>query len=247
MSNFPSCNNATYTSTMYESHSDHLSKGDIFISSNCTYLLRAETNALSLYSSSQQSMIKQWDIHDTIWSIKVANTPQTLSLSDNGCLTWSTENRTTIISQYCDPYISTTHYNTTSIPIHNASNHSNNNLTWIPISICIIAVILGFIAMIMLIIRRRRPQSKYLMTHRDSNSQIIRSKNGQNFIKQNYMSDDSDVQLGLNVPIRYNNDSTDSDDTIEIHENVVENELIERHKQIGISISDLSDSSSEAP
>eukprot|EP01084_Bolivina_argentea_P153154 267058_1 len=151
MANFPNCNNATYITTMSELSNDHLSRGDILASENCEYLLRAEFGVLSLYSSSQQSMINQWYIYDNVWSIKSHSKKQILTLSDDGCLTWEIYKYKTIITQFCDLnndiITSTSIYNNTNNLIPNNSNNNKYNMEsiFVPLTLCIVAAILGII------------------------------------------------------------------------------------------------------
>eukprot|EP01083_Nonionella_stella_P072719 196182_1 len=159
------CTNATYMTTMDESRGDRLSRGQILASSNCEYKLCAESNRLSLYSVSHPSTLNQWPMYDTIWSIHPQNQWQTLTLSDVGCLTWSYKNDTSmaIISQYCDPshHPATTHdiYTVSTVPTnpHLLSSLHDHRL-YIPITLCMIAILSSIIFLFALRQQRRRHQ-----------------------------------------------------------------------------------------
>eukprot|EP01084_Bolivina_argentea_P287205 492773_1 len=157
---FPVCNNATYIANLHQSHGDYLHKGQILASTNCEYLLRAESNALKLYSTSEHSALYTWYMHDTIWSLSGTSQTesQTLSLFDDGCLTWSSDEA--IIKQFCDRNNNAL---TTTIVSHNGDIVStastqedvslNHTVMWIPLTICIVATLLGLLFLINLIVK----------------------------------------------------------------------------------------------
>eukprot|EP01084_Bolivina_argentea_P174756 302700_1 len=91
------CDDANYVGTMSREDDDELYENEFITSPNCMYIVREEMTRLSMYEISnlwQQMIVKDWNNVNidrnvsSIWSINSQIKPETVSLSDSGCLSW---------------------------------------------------------------------------------------------------------------------------------------------------------------
>eukprot|EP01083_Nonionella_stella_P193169 713718_1 len=95
------CFDAEYVNEMYQIKQNELFPYEIFTSNNCEYILiRNPSSILSFYSVSHESIIQKWNITNSIWSIYTSTDPQQITISDNGCLSWSTDHES-VLTEIC--------------------------------------------------------------------------------------------------------------------------------------------------
>lgn len=91
-----------FMSSLSQERNDNLAMDQFLFSSNCEYTFtRSEPSLVTFYSIKDELIIQNWDIYGTdIWSLYPSESPQTINISDDGCIQWSDADNT-ILYKIC--------------------------------------------------------------------------------------------------------------------------------------------------
>lgn len=155
----PRCWDAEYMDHMLESLDDNLLPSQILSSMNCEYILiHSPPPMLSFYSVSDESLIQTWNSIN-LWTLYPSNGTETVQISDDGCVTWSDDEGTTLY-QTCHHDLSADDHSAVAQTSKNSDSDSisllnqmfkptaSNPSSWVPlallIGICIVSICIIF-------------------------------------------------------------------------------------------------------